>query len=271
MKKRLGWPVAAMGLTGCLAVLAAAGCEPHEKTSDERMRDLMAEQDRQLGGFDANQSGGRPGETASPRGPSGESLNWRVSVTNYTVEDETRDSLGALWKYADANVKVSAGMAPRESGLRLGLAGANFRAELDASSKNAQMSSKTESMLVVMKGHTGLLTVGQTRFVPAFVYDGRTLGGVLLKTEAIQALVVRVDSAPDGLLQVSLTPQFSRLEGYNDIVLTEMTTTVLVKPGQSLVIGGNESADNQVAGSLFSHVRGTKNARTLLILRVDGM
>ncbi|HTL53530.1 MAG TPA: hypothetical protein VL860_13220 [Planctomycetota bacterium] len=257
----------ALGLAG----LWLAGCEPHERTTGERMQDLMDDHDRDMAGFDGTGASTRSGTGASARGPSGEILNWRVTVTNYTVEEDTRDGLGVLWKYTDANVKIAGGMAPRESGLRLGFAGANFQAELDAQSKNAQMSSKTQSMLVVMKSHTGVLTVGQTRFVPAFIYDGRTLGGVLMKTEAVQSLVVRPEITADGLVELSLTPQFSRIEGYNDIVLTEMTTTVLLKPGVNLVIGGNEGAENQVAASLFSHTRGTKTGKTLLVVRVDGM
>lgn len=266
MAKMYRWPaVGALLLT--LAV--AAGCEPHEKTTDERMQELMAEQDRQLGPF-GEPGGSRP--AAGPaRGPNGEILNWKITVTRYTVEDETGDRLGALWKYADENVHVTAGVAPRDGGLRLRLAGANFMAELDAQRRQTQTSSKTESMLVVMKGQTGLLVVGETRFVPAFVYDGRTFGGALLKTEAVQSLLVRPDSTPDGLVQIGLTPQFSRLEGYNDIVLTQLSTTLLVKPGQPIVIGGEDSAQDRVAGSLFYHNHGSKNAKSLIVLRVDGM
>ncbi|MGH7143953.1 MAG: hypothetical protein ACREJ2_07410, partial [Planctomycetota bacterium] len=257
----------------------------------DHMQQMMDQENKDLGGFNSDPYGRHqavptpeqpvvPDSTdgsdgAMAPGPArGAVLNWRVTVTNFTVADQSDASLGALWKYTDANLRLAGGTKPANCGLRLGLAGDHFAAELDAQvdqAGRAKASTKAVSMLVVAQGGTGLITVGGTRFVPAFVLDGHAMGGQLLQAEAVQELIVRPDSEPDGSVQLSLTPAFGRLANSGDVVLSEMTTAVRLKPGQDLVIGELDGAQNLIGGSLFEHNHGSRNSRTILTVRVDPM
>jgi hypothetical protein len=64
---------------------------------------------------------------------------------------------------------------------------------------------------------------------------------------------------------MELTPVFSRfLSNGGNLELTELSTRVSVHPGQTLVIGGGDTAEENIGTALLSYSRYGEKKRTLI-------
>ena len=83
--------------------------------------------------------------------------------------------------------------------------------------------------------------------------------------QAGRSLKVTARRLPSGLIDIELTPVFSRfLSDGGDLELTELSTRVISQPGKALVIGGGDSSEEDVATALLSYSKYGEQKQTLI-------
>jgi hypothetical protein len=234
----------------CVCLLLA-GCDtpqtsesPYEKTSREIER-LKAES-----------------EKAASIGD-----NIKIVVNLLTTSAADRLAVDTLWQYVDRNVAVT--KRPEiyaRSGLRIGLGGRNFAARFDVTKRQLRSSEETELFLVLADGATGYISIGKEIAVPRFYYFGRWYTGVGYEfRKAGRSLQVTARKLPSGLIDMELTPVFSNfLSDGGNLELTELSTRVTAQPGQTLVIGGGDTAGEDVATALLGYSKTGEKKQTLI-------
>ena len=113
---------------------------------------------------------------------------------------------------------------------------------------------------------TGYINVGKEILVPRFYYFGRWYSSVGYEfRQAGRSLKVTARKLPSGLIDMELTPVFSKfLNDGGDLELTELSTRVTTLPGQTLVIGGGDTTEENVATALFSYSKQSEKKQTLV-------
>ncbi|NIA06885.1 MAG: hypothetical protein GWP14_04470 [Actinobacteria bacterium] len=199
--------------------------------------------------------------------PEGTGQNIRIVVNILTTNVSDYAAVDTLWQYVDQHVVlVKRPDIFLGSGLKIGLAGGNFQSRVDAVKRKLKHSEDTELFVTVSDSVPGYINIGQEITVPRFYYFGRWYRGVDYRfRRAGKSLKVIARRLPGGLIEMQLTPVFSRfLNTGGDIELTELTTTVTARPGQTVVLGGSRTAGENVGTALFSYQTGVRRGQSLL-------
>ncbi|MHC4337460.1 MAG: hypothetical protein ACYSTG_05860 [Planctomycetota bacterium] len=234
------------------ASILAAGCQS-EDTSSEGEYDRVGREIERLKA---------ESEAAAAIGE-----NIRIVVNMLSISAAEHFAIDTAWRYADQNVVIAkrpdifAG-----SGLRIGLAGKNFKARLDITKQQLKSSEESELFIVLADGATGYINIGKEIAVPRFYYHGRWYSSVGYEfRQAGRSLKVTAGKLPSGLIDMELTPVFSRfLSNGGNLELTELSTRVSVRPGQTLVIGGGDTAEENIGTALLSYSKYGEKKRTLI-------
>ncbi len=221
-------------------VLLLVGCETSD-TSSESHYDRVSREIEQLKA---------ESEAAVSSGE-----NIRIVVNMLTTNIDERSAIDSLWRYADQNVAIT--KRPQVyagSGLRIGVGGENFRARLDLTKRRLKSSQETELFIALADGGTGYINIGREISIPRFYYLGRRYTSVGYEfRQAGRSLKVTARKLPSGLIDMELTPVFSKfLSDGGDMELTELSTRVTTAPGRTLLLGGTDTAGEDVATALFS-------------------
>lgn len=232
--------------------LLFAGCKTSQKSSDSHY-DRVSREIEQM-------------KAESEKAASiGDNIKITVNLLATSVADHF--AIDSLLQYVDKNVTVT--KRPEvytQSGLQIGVAGENFRARLDITKRQLKSSEETELFLVVADGATGYINIGKEIAVPRFFYFGRWYSGVEYEfRQAGRSLQVTARKLPSGLIDMELTPVFSRfLSDGGNLELTELSTRVAARPGQTLVIGGGDTTEENVATALLGYSKMGEKKQTLI-------
>jgi hypothetical protein len=240
--------MSALILTFCLL----AGCQTSQTSSESEYERVSREIDQLK---TESQVAGSMGE------------NIKIVVYMLTTSITDHFAIDSLWQYVDKNVAiVKRPEVFSQSGLKIGVAGENFKARLDITKKQLESSEKTELFVVLSDGTTGCINVGKEIFVPRFYYFGLWYSSVGYEfKQAGRSLKVTARKLPSGLIDMELTPVFSKfLSDGGDLELTELSTRVTALPGQTLVIGGGDTTEENVATALLSYSKYGEKKQTLV-------
>ena len=235
----------------CLCLLLT-GCETSQKSSG-RHYDRVSDEIERL-------------KAESEKAASiGENIKITVNLLTASVEDLF--AIDSLFQYVDRKIAVT--KRPQvytQSGLRIGVAGENFHARLDITKQQLRSSEETELFLVLADGSTGYINIGREIAVPRFFYYGRWYSAVEYEfRQAGRSLGVTARRLPSGLIEMELTPVFSKfLSNGGDLELTELSTKVMARSGQTLVIGGGNTAGENVATALLGYTKMGEKKQTLI-------
>ncbi|MHC4388761.1 MAG: hypothetical protein ACYSX1_09150 [Planctomycetota bacterium] len=235
-----------------LVFLMLAGCQTTDTSSDTHYDDVSEEIERLKAESEAALATGD---------------NIRIVVNMLTTSAADHFAVDSLFRYVDKNITITkrpdvfAG-----SGLSIGVAGENFQARLDITKQQLKSSEETELFIVLASGATGYINVGKEIAVPRFYYLGRWYSSVGYEfRQAGRSLKVTATKLPSGLIDMELTPVFSRfLSDGGNLELTELSTRVVARPGQTLVIGGSDTSQENVGTALLSYSKLGEKKRTLL-------
>ncbi len=232
--------------------LLFAGCETSQKSSDSHYDRVSREIERLKA----------ESEKAASIGD-----NIKIVVNLLTTSVADHFAIDSLLQYVDKNVAVT--KRPEvytQSGLQIGVAGENFRARLDITKQQLKSSEETELFLVLADGANGYINIGKEIAVPRFFYSGRWYSGVEYEfRQAGRSLQVTVHRLPSGLIDMELTPVFSKfLSDGGNLELTELSTRVTARPGQTLVIGGGDTTGENVAKALLGYSKMGEKKQTLI-------
>lgn len=235
-------------------LLVTAGCESWG-TSESHHDRVSREIDESLAEALAQSQAGGTGE------------NIRVTVRMLTVGTGDYSALDASFEFVSRNVAIA--KRPEvfaQSGLKIGVGNDSFQGQLDIIKSRLKSSEESELFVVLADGASGYINVGTEIAVPHFFYSGRRYSSVGYEfRQAGRSLQVTAVKQPGGMIRMELTPVFSKfLSNGGDIELTELTTTVVVREGQSVVIGGSTGTSEDVATALLSRQTGTERKQTLI-------
>ena len=233
-------------------LLLLAGCQTPRNSSESQYDRVSREREQLKAGSQAIASMGK---------------NIKIVVNMLTTNVADHFAVDSLWKYVDQNIAIiKRPEAFGHSGLRIGLADKNFHIRLDVTKRQLKSSEDTELFVVLADGATGYINIGKEISVPRFYYLGRWYSAINYGfRQAGRSLKVTAQKLPSGLIDMELTPVFSKfLTTGGDIELTEISTKVTVRPGQMLVLGGSDTASENVATALLSHSKYSATTQTLV-------
>lgn len=193
--------------------------------------------------------------------------NIKITVNLLTTSVKDYFAINALTQSVYGNVTVTnRPEIQAESGIQIGVAGENFRAQLDIAKRNLKSSEDTEIFLILADGATGSINIGREISVPRFYYFGRWYSSVNYEfRKAGRSLKITARKLSPDLIEMELTPVFSRfLNDGGDLEMTELSTTVRTRPGQTVVIGGDTDSDENVAQALLGYSKAGEMKETLI-------
>ena len=193
--------------------------------------------------------------------------NIKVTVNFYSTSVENYIAFDTLFRYTDRNLAIHKNPAYfTRSGLKVGVAGKDFKAQLDFAKGNLRSSEETEMFLLVTPGNPGMIFVGEQIGVPRFYYANFWFTAVEYDfVTAGRSLEVVATKLPSGEIKMSLTPVFSDfMPNKSDLVLTELTTTVIAEPGETIVIGSADSTSQNIANGILSYSKGGVKKQNLI-------
>jgi hypothetical protein len=182
----------------------------------------------------------------------GDNIKITVNLLTTSIEDRFAIDTMSQRVFGDVTVTKHPDLLT-QSGLQIGVAGKNFLSQLNIIKQQLKSSEETELFLVLADGATGNINIGREISVPRFFYFGQWYSGVNYEfRRAGRSLKVTVHKLPSGLIEMELTPVFSRfLSNGGNLELNELSTTVIASPGEILVIGGGDTTEENVANALL--------------------
>lgn len=198
--------------------------------------------------------------------------NILVTVERTRAGQDDAGGLAAMWRYAAGRLSVSGGDGLAGGGVRLGSAGESFEARLAAWRSTARSSTRESAEISVQSGYQGTLWIGRDVLVP--VLRIVTSAGAVVEHRNVRVgtcLKVVPRALEDGRIELALSPYFAARDG-EDISVEQMSTRVVLEPGQKLVLGSNSSASaDSVAAGLFGYDSRGRQVITLLTVSAERM
>ena len=197
----------------------------------------------------------------------------RVETYDFAAEDQAAFDVAV--RYRDPRVRVAVRGWGGENGMTLFAGIPDFRVVFRAESRRFRSRRSVEQMLMVADGYEARFQAVRERAVPVASVIPICLGSAVLRTlrhEVTGAgLAVRPRSREDGRIDVELTPWLAVREGAarREIRVTELTTSVTVRPGQPVVILSNGESQESFGATLFSSWSTAATRRKLMVLVVE--
>lgn len=198
-------------------------------------------------------------------GSPGGNIKIQVKLLNTTLLQYGK--IDVLWQYVDRGQAVVGRTGTLAvSGLKIGVATKQFEAKLSAVQKELTACEETTLFLVVADGTGGTINIGTEIAVPQFQYMGRWYSGTEYGfRQAGKALRVYARTLPSGEIEMELVPAFSNfLSSGGDLELTELATTVRIQPGETVVLGGQASSNQDVGAAMFGQRHGGRDTQTIM-------
>lgn len=243
-------------LLAAAGLLLAVGCAPPPEKEDP-----IAETMRML-------------EEAKRSGKTGKGDNVFVSVERVQVAREGAAGLAGLWRYTSGRVTVRGANGLAGGGVRVGVAGAKFEAQLNTYARKARNVSRTTEQIRVLSGAEGWLWVGRSVVVPVLRIVTSSGEVVILRRARVGAsLHVRPRILADGKIELELAPSFKVLSGPRAgkaYTVTAMRTRVVVEPGRKVLLGSSSSArEDSAAAGLFGYNAAGRKTATIITVSAD--
>jgi hypothetical protein len=234
-----------------LLTFLIAGCETSQKSSESDYESISSEIDRLKAQAES----------------SGIGDNIKIVVNMLSVNESENFTIDSLLQYVDKNVSITKNPElMTDSGLKIGIADSNFSARLDVTKSQLKSSQETELFLLLADGTSGFINIGSEIAVPQFYYFDRWYSSVGYEfRQAGRSLKVTARKLPSDMVYIELTPVFSRfLSNGGDLELTELSTTVTVRGGQTIVIGGGDTTTQNIATALLAYSKSGQKRKTLI-------
>jgi MSHA type pilus biogenesis protein MshL len=204
----------------------------------------------------------------------------------------------ATGKYSDATKAAAAA-----NQFQVGISRADFQALLTALSSQGEVKTLSNPRVNVMNGHTSVLTVGRNTSYIAQAVSTTSTGTTPITTFSVQTgsilsgMIIGIVPyiSDSGDISINITPITSNLVSLVDksigsvgnqltitiptVDLREMTTTVTMKDGQIVILGGLISKQESVSedkvpllgdlpylGKLFTHIKNSTSRSELVLM-----
>ncbi|MHC4152715.1 MAG: hypothetical protein ACYSSP_11555 [Planctomycetota bacterium] len=234
-----------------MLICLLSGCETSQVSSESDYDRVSSEMDR------------LKAEAES----SGIGDNIKVVINMLSTDAADSFAIDSLFQYVDKNISIAKNpQLMTGSGLTIGVADSNFRAQLNITKTELRFSEETQLLLLLADGTSGYINIGTEIAIPQFYYSNQWYSSAVYDfRRAGRSLKVTARKLPSGLVYMELTPVFSSfLSDGGDLELTELSTTVTVNPSQTLVIGGGDTSTENVATALLAFQQSGRKRKTLI-------
>ena len=200
--------------------------------------------------------------------------NVAITIEKIGVDRRSGVDASMAFRYADDTRKIKGGHVARRNGLRVSIAGDNYKVAFGASARRSRRTTRDSMFIVVQSGTEGFIQMGEDTFVKRLGYWTPFGYRVLVQHAFVgRQLVVRPRILAKGLVEVELWPRFTSRGKRGAMNVTELATKVVVRDGQSIVIGGMTSGGDDVGAVLFGVGRRerTHNMTMVLTPKIGGL
>jgi hypothetical protein len=234
-----------------LLICLFTGCETSQVSSESDFDRVSGEMDRLKAQAES----------------SGIGDNIKIVINMLSTDAADSFAIDSLFQYVDKNLSIAKNpQLMTGSGLTIGVADSNFRAQLNITKTQLRFSEETQLLLLLADGTSGYINIGNEIAVPQFSFSNHWYSSAVYDfRRAGRSLKVTARKLPSGLVYMELTPVFSNfLSDGGDLEITELSTTVTVSPSQTLVIGGGDTSTENVATALLAFRQSGRQRRTLI-------
>lgn len=193
--------------------------------------------------------------------------NVAIVVEKLDANTASAMDLGGSFRARRGDAVVSGG-DPRAAsgGLNVRIVSGSFAGRVGASASRTRSSSRDQMFIVVRSGTEGVLAMGSDIWLTRLGY-WTPRGYVLIAEREFvgRQLVVRPTILGGGQIALELWPRFSTRRG-SVVDVTQLSTRVSVRDGQSLVIGGLTTADSEMSLALFGVGGRESSGMTAIVL-----
>jgi hypothetical protein len=259
--------IAMIIMTACLIL---SGCENEQKqqpieTPQQSEFERVPEQVEQVKEKAQKQEQAQTEEVTTNE-PTGDI---KITFRMMTVGEQDFAALDGVWGYTTGSFVLMRRLDIfPESGLRVHMAGGDLTAQLAAVAKKAKYCEESEMFLVLADGATGYINIGTQIAVPRFYYLTRWYEAANYQFRtAGRGFKVTARKIPGrDIVNLQFIPVLSGfLNDGSDKEFTELTTSVTVKPGQSILIGGSRTSRENFS-SAFLGLRQEETLKDTVIL-----
>jgi len=213
--------------------------------------------------------------TPRPAVPAPASGNVAITIEKVGASAQMANEASLAFRYADESVVVQSPgtKLARRNGIRVAVARGNLRTQLDAATRRVGRTTREAMFIVVMSGQEGQILMGSDVYVQRLVYATPYGQRVLAERGFVgRSLVVRPRILGNGMVEVELWPRLTVRGRRGALDVTELATKVVVRDGQSVVIGGLSGASEDVGAVLFGIGGRTRSHTMTMILtpRIGG-
>ena len=192
--------------------------------------------------------------------------NVTVMVEKISVGREDQVHLDAAWRYADEHVVAAGGSLARPNGIRVGVSTGGFKAAFQAALSESRHKDVQRTSITALSGTRAMIRVGENAYVDVLRYHTRRGEVVLLERATVgTSLVVEPTIMPEDMVHVKVYPSFTTREG-RAIDLAEMAVEVVVRHGQTMVIGSLDESSDDVGSALFRWGRERESRQVTMTL-----
>jgi len=186
-----------------------------------------------------------------PERPSG---NVMVVIESIVHTRGREDLAAAAWRLRSGSVTAGSSPIIRRNGINLAVGGRDFAARFQAAQSRFKSTKTTRQAITVLDGREGSFFVGQQVPVARLVYwTPRGVRALFESATVGRSLVVRPVILPDGSIDLTVTPQFSSVGPRGrSIRVRDLSTRVVVRHGQPLLLGAMQQGANDLANVLFA-------------------
>lgn len=213
-------------------------------------------------------------QTPAPELAAERTGNVTIVVDRIAVSTSDLLHLGAIWRYVDEQTVIAGGgEILRRNGVRSGVARQGFSVALQAALSKVRTKETQQLMITTLSGSPGMISMGETAYVEMLRCWTPFGERVLLQRAFVGAsLVVEPEILPDDRIRLKLHPHFSQRRG-PAIELTDLTTEVVLRHGQPLVLAALDQSRENVAFALFSRTRERQSQQVTVVVtpRIEGL
>jgi len=199
--------------------------------------------------------------------------NVAIVVEKLDAKSASAMGLGGRFRARSGDAVIAGGGRVPRGGLSVRVLGRSFAGRFGAAAGRTRASSRQQMFIVVRSGTEGVLSMGRDIWMRRLGY--RTPRGyvVIAEREFVgRQLAVRPTILPGGWIAIELWPRFSTRRG-RVVDVTQLATRVKVRDGQSLVIGGLNTAGSELNAALFgaSGREASSTSAIVLTAKIGGL
>lgn len=181
-------------------------------------------------------------------------------------------ALDVLWRYVDSDlISITRPSIYFDSGFKSGIADHSFQAQLELVKSRIKSAITKEFTATLNSGRFTHVGIGNGINIPLFYYKGHIFSKIEYEFDTcLKILRIMAKSKDTGHINVEITPVFKRLLNVvGDLNMQDLSFSVDLQPGKSIVIGGNDTGNPNASDAFLSTQISGKKSKFFIVITAD--